>query len=172
MDRQAMLSRIVPITMRRGTAADDLRPSGLANLSGLEERVALKLSLRPDIGETFFMVEHVLLRMVMSDQDQTVPLLTNVANEDPFSMQVSFVFPAKAGRFDEDEASPDRGFRDVVEHVIREETPAHLTPYVHWLSPTAFGPAQERFTRWHEIRRRTLAEKYGLTLEEPSEASE
>ena len=165
-DRQALLSRIVPIARRRGTAANDLTSPGPENLSGLEERIALKSCLRPDDGETFFMVEHLLLRMTPEDQAQTEPLLTAAASADPFSMQISFVFAGSQGRFNAGEDDADAGFRELVEHLVREETPAHLTPYVHWLGDRAYRGAEAHFARWRAMRRSSLETRYGLASRE------
>ena len=165
-DRQALLSRIVPITRRRGTAANDLAPDGPENLSGLEERIALKLCLQPDEGETFFMTEHMLLRMIPGDQSQTEALLTASASADPFSMQISFVFPGDRGRFNAGEDDAEIGFRQMVEHLIREETPAHLTPYVHWLSDRRYRAALGHYGRWRAMRRSALERRYTLASQE------
>ncbi|WP_298548752.1 hypothetical protein [uncultured Aquimarina sp.] len=47
--------------------------------------------------------------------------------EDLYSLQLSFVFPEGKGRYQ------DPVFQNFVENTVREETPVHLTTYVHWL---------------------------------------
>jgi hypothetical protein len=159
-DRAAFLGRIAPIGAGRGTAANDLLPAAPGNRSGLEERIALLLCLDEAAGERFLMVEHVLLRMLAEDHVQTVPLLRDLASPDPFSLQVSFVFPAGRGRFADGDQG--QGFREFAEHVIRDATPAHLTPYVHWLDNAAFREAEAAVERWRETRRKALARRFAL----------
>jgi hypothetical protein len=171
-----LLARLGPLAAARGTALDSLRPAGPDNGSGLGERIALKLGLRPDLpepGETFFMVEHILLRAISDpvegDEGQTLPLLREVASADPYSLQLSFVFPGQRGRFAKGSAYPDdpdcrrMDFRCFVEHLIREETPAHLTPYIRWLEEDAFDAFAADWVAWHARRRVSLRARYGLT---------
>ena len=49
------------------------------------------------------------------------------APEDPYALQLTFVFPKWIKRYQNTE------FKKFVEHTIREETPAHLTVYIKWL---------------------------------------
>ncbi|HWN66066.1 MAG TPA: hypothetical protein VNM90_00435, partial [Haliangium sp.] len=102
--------------------------------SGLEERLRLKLGLRDQLH--FHVVEHVLLRPLAEDIGQVgeegedqVPLLADVISPDPWSLQVSYVF--------EDLGNADADFELLVGQTILAETPAHLTPHLHW-----FGAAQ------------------------------
>ncbi len=46
---------------------------------------------------------------------------------DPYSLQLTFVFPAQRQRFATD------AFKTFAETIVREETPVHLTPYIRWL---------------------------------------
>ncbi|MCP4661116.1 MAG: hypothetical protein GY856_37415, partial [bacterium] len=98
-DKQAFLQRYPRISAGRGTGFDYLRPWGEGNVSGLEERVRLKLGLLASLGEEFVLVEHILLRPMTEDQRQLVPLLAASRYQDPYSLQVSFVFPAAPERF-------------------------------------------------------------------------
>lgn len=98
------------------------------NLSGLQPRLHHKLGLDPAIeGERFYLVEHVLLRPIGADRDQTsVPLLEDARSADPYSLQISLVFPECKKQND--------NFRRFVEQTVREETPAHVTVYACWLN--------------------------------------
>ncbi len=65
-----------------------------------------------------------------------------IAQPDIYSLQLSCMFPAGAGRF------ADADFRTLVENTVREETPVHLTVYVRWLEPAQilqFENALRRF---------------------------
>ena len=166
-DRRAFLSELTAVTAARGSATDDLRPRVDDNRGGLERRIALKLGLRPDQGEDFFLVEHILMRALDGDQAQTEPLLQNVPTPDPYSFQLSFVFPGARGRFADTEPGETAdglpvSFRGLAEHVIREETPAHLTPYLHWLDEKPYETARESFELWRERRRARLMARYNV----------
>ena len=69
------------------------------------------------------------------DELQMLPLLSAAGLKDPFSLQVSFVFPSVTDRIEQ----PDTPFRRLIEQTVREETPAHITPYLHWLDADGLG---------------------------------
>ena len=175
-DKQAFLKRYPRISGARGTAGNVLKPfeprldsaadpSGETNLSGLEERVWLKLGFMPEIGEDLVVIEHILLRPDEHDLRQRVPLLAAPASGDPYSLQLSFVLPRQSERF------LNRGFRRFAEQTIREETPAHLTPYVHWLEPGAWTELRRVHREWLKRRRERLSLEFGLTPDFPAPES-
>jgi len=84
-----------------------------------------------------------------------VPLLAASPYKDPYSLQLSFVFPTAPHRFRKPQ------FKQFIEQVIRDETPAHLTPYVHWLSAEAWQAFEHAHAEWLERRRHYWAEKVG-----------
>lgn len=53
--------------------------------------------------------------------------------KDPFSLQLSFVFPGWIGRF----SNPT--YRQFIEKIIRRESPAHLTVYTLWMNQERFA---------------------------------
>jgi hypothetical protein len=166
-ERRALLDGIAQVTASRGQAGNSLQPFGIDNRGGLEHRIALKLGLRPENGERFLLVEHLLLRALPEDKEQSEPLLAEVASADPYSLQLSFVFPADAGRFADTQASSStarcrQGFRCYVEHLIREETPAHLTIYIHWLDADAYSAFEQDLGQWHERRRANLLRRFNI----------
>ncbi|MFO1430279.1 MAG: hypothetical protein U1F76_09085 [Candidatus Competibacteraceae bacterium] len=131
-DKRAFLQQYPRIGSARGTAFNYREPGITANLSGLEQRLRLKLGIALKPEERFYLIEHILLRPMEGDKNQQAPLLANVRRKDPYSLQLSLVFPDKPA------------FKPFIEQTIREETPAHLTPYVHWLKEqdlTAFEAA-------------------------------
>ena len=79
-----------------------------------------------------------------ADAGQRVPFLAATPSKDPYSLQLSLVLPDWPARF------RNAGFRLLVEQTIREETPAHLTPYVHWLSRNAMATFQQFYQDWME----------------------
>ncbi len=59
------------------------------------------------------------------------PQLGASQKKDPYSLQLTYVFPNWQDRF-KSEKENDNNFREFIERVIREETPVHLTVYVRW----------------------------------------
>lgn len=157
-EKQAFLRRYPRISSARGTAIDYLRPLSADNLSGLEERISLRLGLGDD--ERFILVEHILLRPMEGDEQQMLPLLSAAGLKDPYSLQVSFVFPAVTDRM----TRPDTPYRRLIERTVREETPAHITPYVHWLNSDAWGKFQTAYQSWIAARRAHWAEKFDVKV--------
>lgn len=162
-DKRALLQRYPRVSSARGTAFDYTRPGGGENRSGLEERIQLLLGLDPAREETFLLIEHILLRPVPEDRRQIgaddsrpVPLLSASGSRDPYSLQLSFVFPAWPARLE----SP--AFRRLVEQTIRAETPAHLTPYVRWLQEDAWLSLKAAYDAWAAWHRRYWTENFGL----------
>ena len=142
-NKQAFLRRYPRVSGARGTASDYRKPWGAANRSGLEERVRLKLGIDEDGPEQFLLVEHILLRPMQGDEGQDFPLLADVHTRDPYSLQLSFVFP-KAGRL----ATESDSFRLHAERTVREETPAHLTPYILWLDKLPMDAFRDAYRNW------------------------
>ncbi len=119
-DKQDWLSQYPKLSAGRGTGYDILSCNILED-SGLEQRLRIKLGLAD-----FYMVEHVLLRPIDADNgQQPAPLLADARCADPYSLQISFVFPK--------ELEENNNFCRFVEQTVREETPAHLTVYLCWL---------------------------------------
>ena len=81
------------------------------------------------------MLEHILLRPIASDMRQTdLPVLSNAFQADPYSLQVTVVFflsPDRTGNTEQAKSA----FKSFVEQTVRDETPAHLLVFVHWLDP-------------------------------------
>ena len=94
------------------------------------------------------------------DEQQMLPLLSATGSKDPYSLQVSFVFPAVTDRM----SRPDAPYRQLIERTVREETPAHITPYVHWLSSDAWQKFRPAFRDWIAARRTHWAEKFDITV--------
>ncbi len=127
-DKETFLQHYPRVSAGRGTAFDYTQAAGPENVSGLEKRLRLKLGLIEAEDETLFVVEHILLRAMTADTKQQVPFLTATRSKDPYSQQLSVILPEWPKRF----SNPS--FKLLVEQTIREETPAHLTPYLCWLS--------------------------------------
>lgn len=65
---------------------------------------------------------------------------------DPYSCQLSFIFPAAIGR-----ARTDAGgqrFRDLVAEVIKTEVPAHITPNLYWFENTDLVQFETAYQAW------------------------
>jgi len=150
-DKRAFLRDCARIGRARGTAFNYLEPAGDDNLSGLELALRRKLGVH-DAEEHFYLVEHVLLRPIKGDLHQTAPLLRAAPSRDPYSLQITLVFPDWPVRY--------LNRRPFVEQTVRDETPAHLHAQVLWLERAAmqdFADAHRLWLqRWREQRRAEL----------------
>jgi hypothetical protein len=149
-DKCAFLRDYPEIGAGRSRAFNYLLPSWDSNnISGLERRIARKLGLPScrrrslkdlpsDEDGGFHLVEHILLRPRSPDEaqgkDATVngwqayATLAKPLQDDPFSAQLTFVFPGWINRF------ADKGDnRSLIARLVREETPAHLKIRLCWL---------------------------------------
>ncbi len=149
--KEEMIAEYASLGLQRGRAFNYTRSTwGEKNVSGLERRLGMLLGfdqstrrsladLDPSDPGGFHMVEHILLRPGVEDKNQKNPIIEiPISDEesrpplkDPFSLQLSFFFPAWLSRFDE---IKNPGFRQSVVKTLREETPAHLRIFVHWLN--------------------------------------
>ncbi len=164
-DKQSWLRRYPQLSADRGTAFNALMPwngtagPNLDHCSGLEQRLRIKLGLRPTIKEErFYLVEHVLLRPLDADNGQSkllpdntrtkVPLLADARCADPYSLQISLVFPDAPKRFPE-----GGGFRRFVEQTLREEAPVHLLVHVRWLAGDDMAAFESAYQDWLTYQR-------------------
>jgi hypothetical protein len=83
------------------------------------------------------------------DEEQQIPILANVQHNDPYSLQLSFVFPYESPRFKGEKSA----FRAFIERTIREETPAHLVPYIQWLDQDTWSRFEAAYKDWLDTRR-------------------
>ena len=65
---------------------------------------------------------------------------------DPYSCQISFIFPAAIGRFRN--SAGGQQFRDLVAEVIKKETPAHITPYLFWFEDSVLQQFEIDYQAW------------------------
>jgi hypothetical protein len=149
-DKNAFLQDYHQIGVSRGSGFNYTVPSwGTGNVSGLEKRVSRKLGIstyhKRDLADIdagheggFHMLEHLLLRPSSADEKQWVQAVAGTGwhaaafvaqpmSSDPYSHQISFIFPKWVTRFTE------KGFSDLIEKTLREETPAHIRVHLHWL---------------------------------------
>ena len=153
----------------RGCAFNYTLPSwDTNNVSGLEKRISRKLGLltwrrrslaglpSSDLGG-FHMIEHILLRPREADQRQGLystlnrwqayALLAKPRQKDPYSAQLTFIFPDWIDRFN----LPN--FKYFIEQTMREETPAHLNVSVLWLKRAEMAAFETAFKDWLESLR-------------------
>jgi hypothetical protein len=99
------------------------------------------------VEERFHLVEHILLRPIAGDANQRGPLFRAAQLRDPYSLQISLVFPSWLPRYQ------NANFRQFVEETVREQTPAHLTAYVLWLDRPDMEAFEAAYARWlHQWR--------------------
>ncbi len=146
-DKRAFLRDCARIGRARGTGFNYLEPAGGDNVCGLELALARKLGATGD-DERFHLVEHLLLRPLSGDAWQQAPLFRAAQGRDPYSLQITLVFPDWPARYRN---------RRFVEQTVRDETPAHLCAHLLWLTKAqmqAFEPAHALWLqRWREHRR-------------------
>ena len=158
-DKQAFLRHYPRISSARGTGFNLLEVASDDNVSGFEQRLRLKLGLAEHRGETLLLVEHLLLRPMAGDQAQELPMLTEASRPDPYSLQLSLVFPGHAGRLQRPE------LRRLVERIVRDEVPAHLTPRVHWLEGEDWARFEQAHRLWQKRLRAVRAHSHGYKTE-------
>ena len=61
---------------------------------------------------------------------------------DPYSFQLSFVFPDWLPRFQND------NFKKLIYNIISTEIPAHITPYYHWLDKPKMRDFETDYQNW------------------------
>jgi hypothetical protein len=158
LDKQRFLQDYPRISSARGTGFNYLSPWSATNRSGLEQRVRCKLGMSSGQEEECYVVEHLLLRPMEEDKEQQAPLLAQARYKDPYSLQLSFVFPNWPQRFQD----PTSEFRQFVEKTVREETPAHLTVYIHWLDKAAMTSFVAAYQDWVKKRGEYWQERLGV----------
>ncbi|MCP4699277.1 MAG: hypothetical protein GY862_20880 [Gammaproteobacteria bacterium] len=148
-DKQAFLRDYPQLSQARGTACLD--PWGNTDDSaGLENRLQRKLGIAGE-AERFYIVEHILLGPMEEDRQQQMPLLAEPRLKDPYSLQISFVFPKLPSRFN----------KAFIERTVREETPAHLSFFTLDLleesDMEAFASAYHNWlNKWSDYQRKKL----------------
>ncbi|MBN2238793.1 MAG: hypothetical protein JW712_03385 [Dehalococcoidales bacterium] len=122
------------------------------NVSGLEQRIALKLGLTGFLRrklndqdrEGFHLIEHLLLLPYTGDTGNKS--VETGEQEDDYSFIVSILFPDWAGRFRND------SFRRYSEEVVREETPAHIVPNIRWCTRNTMKEYEAWYERWLPLK--------------------
>lgn len=139
-DKRAFLRDYPRIGRDRGTAFNLLEPVGADNRSGLEWTLRRKLGISDD--ETFYLVEHILLRPLPGDVHQSGPLFRDAQVRDPYSLQISLVFPGWIKR------NQGANFRQFVEQTVVDETPAHLSVRVLWKEKEEMQAFELAYPTW------------------------
>ncbi len=158
LDKQRFLQDYPRISSARGTGFNYLSPWSDTNSSGLEQRIRRQLGMNSGKEEECYVVEHLLLRPIEDDKAQQAPLLGSARSKDPYSLQLSFVFPNWPQRFQDSQSE----FRQFVEDVVREETPAHLTVYIQWLDKEAMTSFVAAYKDWVNKRYEYWQERLGV----------
>jgi hypothetical protein len=155
--KRAFLRDYPRIGADRGGAFNYLEPADDDNISGLERTLRHKLGINDanDAKKRFYLIEHILLRPIPGDEQQTGPLLRGAQASDPYSLQITLVFPTCL-QGDNNQTL----VKKMVEKMVREETPAHLTVYIVWKDESAmsdFASAHGAWLqRWREHRLKEL----------------
>ncbi len=160
---KGLLKDYAQLGYRRFQAFNYTLPAwGTDNVSGLQQRLYRLLGLGeaglsplaglPEEGSQggFHLLEHILLRPSRGDEHQQSPILLLPFNgdddspprEDPYSLQLSFVLPNWISRF------KDEHFRQFLARTLREQTPAHLRIYLHWLDQPQMAEFEAAYQQW------------------------
>lgn len=140
LDKRAFLRDYPRIGRDRGSAFNLLEAAGVDNRSGLEWTLRRKLGIADD--EKFYLVEHILLRPLPGDVHQSGPLFRDAQLRDPYSLQISLVFPGWLARYQ------DANFRQFVERTVLDETPAHLCARVLWKEKEEMQAFELAYRAW------------------------
>ncbi len=146
-DKRAFMKEYPALSSKRGTARNYLNEfSETDNISGLKQRLTKMMGLAPKTvnnagaRERFYILEHILLRPVNGDNFQEHPLLGRLNQSDPYSFQLSFVFPGNTGRFNVQRKKTNNNtwhkldkFSTYVVGLLCDETPAHLNTFIYWM---------------------------------------
>ena len=102
--------------------------------------------------EGFHLVEHILLRpdKLYEPEDAFLRLIKEESDEnvvypmppDPYSFQLSFVFPDWPERF------RNEGFKNLIHDVLISEVPAHITFYIIWLNQRQMASFESCYHQW------------------------
>ncbi len=122
--KREFLLRMPELGSARGTGVDYL---STASPPALVDRVRLRLGWPADTDTAFLLVEHILLRALPEDEINALPLLSAAPRNDPWTAQLTFIFPSRLAQLE-----------TMIQRIVREETPAHLTAYLLWLDPDPF----------------------------------
>jgi hypothetical protein len=166
-DKSAFLQLYPQIGQQRASGFDYTRElsqtqGNLSNRAGLEMRIRRLLGLSDDCSEHlagqdasspggFHLLEHILLRPRNADVNSTRPnnglnwqtaFLAQPVKPDPYSHQLSFIFPDWIDRFSRPE------FRQLIENTVREATPAHLHLTLYWLNPAEMAEFETVHALW------------------------
>lgn len=110
-------------------------------------------------AEGMHLIEHMLLRPVDGSTQALAPVRFELEGasgntyyhtfvNDPYSFQISIFLPGWAPRFQ------DQEFRVIVERTIRQETPAHILPWIYWVDlsnqevPGGFVEFEGTYQKW------------------------
>ncbi|WP_422104875.1 hypothetical protein [Winogradskyella sp.] len=112
--------------------------------------------------ENFYLLEHILLRPLVSDENLTdEDLLTVCLNDDcysedhmdPYSFKATLVLPGWLARF------RNRYFREYAETLCRQEAPAHCMIKICWVGRSDMLAFQNAYKKWLEAYKK-LKQKY------------
>ena len=135
----------------RGALVEVIRLARRSGDPGTVSRAVTALSYLglgiTDPAERFILVEHILLRPIADDSQQQTPLLGHSVLKDPYSLQLSLIFPDQVMRY----RNPQ--FKQFAEQTARDETPAHLAISIQWLEADQFARFRTAYTDWLEKRR-------------------
>jgi uncharacterized protein YegP (UPF0339 family) len=110
-------------------------------------------------NEGLFVVEHLLLRMdaaflktenELFNKENFLPVCTDAdcedCEQDPYSFRITVVLPAETIRF------KNFDFRKQVEHLIRQQTPAHIYPKICWVNNAQLKEFETAWRLWLTIK--------------------
>ena len=155
--KRQFLSKVPYLGAARGTGTNYL--AGRAP-PALADRIRLRLGMPEKEAPRFLVIEHILLRALPEDAINVLPLFEAAPRGDPWSSQLSFVFPKVL-----------QPLEKLIERVTREETPAHLVAYLAWLDAAAFTAFAAAYDDLLEaLRRHRLADQLGGDPDAPAAA--
>jgi hypothetical protein len=108
--------------------------SAITTINALR-RLCIQLNIE---SEGVHIVEHILLRPMAAPQHR------ETVDTDFYSFRMSLLFPAWSAR------CHDSKFREMAEHVVRMNVPAHICPDIYWLDFQSMGRFEQLHKEWLE----------------------
>ena len=98
-----------------------------------------------NVTQTGFEID-VPFKSIFTAQSQSTSWYRYPVYADPYSCQLSFIFPAAIGRFRN--SAGGQQIRDLVAEVVKQETPAHITPYLFWFEDSVLQQFEVDYQAW------------------------
>ena len=98
-----------------------------------------------NVKQTGFEID-VPFQSAFTEESQDTSWYRYPVSADPYSCQISFIFPAAIGRFRN--SAGGQQYRDLVAEIVKKETSAHITPYLFWFEDSVLQQFEIDYQAW------------------------